>query len=278
MKLTVLIDNNTLIGSCLYGEPGLSFFIEDEEVNVLFDTGYTDAFIKNAYKIGIDLLQAGFVVISHGHYDHTWGLSSLIRKYIETKSENKKHDKPVFIGHPLAFLNRENFRGKQRGCMIAPEKLNRYFKLNLSKDPVWITDRLVFLGEIERTNHFENKIPVGKIENNGIEVDDYVLDDSAMVYKSSKGLVIITGCSHSGICNIIEYAKKVCKEDRIYDIVGGLHLLKPNEEQLKNTLEYLKEIDIKEVHACHCTDLKSKIELSKVVNLKEVGSGTVLEY
>jgi len=110
------------------------------------------------------------------------------------------------------------------------------------------------------------------------EEPDYLYDDTALAYKSSQSLGIITGCSHSGICNIVEQAKKLCKEERVIDIVGGLHLLDPSEKQMKGTLEYMKKLNPKQVHACHCTDLNSKIALSKVVDLKEVGVGLVLEY
>jgi 7,8-dihydropterin-6-yl-methyl-4-(beta-D-ribofuranosyl)aminobenzene 5'-phosphate synthase len=105
-----------------------------------------------------------------------------------------------------------------------------------------------------------------------------MLDDSAIAYRSSKGLVIITGCSHSGICNIVEHARTVCGNERIVDIVGGFHLLNPSQEQLQGTISYLKTINPTVVHACHCTDLMSKIEMSRSVELKEVGVGLVLEY
>lgn len=278
MKLKVLLDNNTLIDRYFFGEPGVSYLIEDESVNILFDTGYSDAFIRNAQKMNTSLMNLDFLVISHGHIDHTWGLVPLIKLYTEAKIESIKYNKPTLIAHPYAFLYKEYEVDQEIGSLISEEKLSKYFNMNLSKEPVWISDKIVFLGEIERKNDFENKIPIGKFEVNGVKVDDYVIDDSAMVYKSSEGLVIITGCSHAGICNIIEYAKKICKEDRIADIVGGFHLLDPSKEQLEGTIEYFEKEDINEVHACHCTDLKSKIELSKVVNLKEVGSGFTLEY
>jgi len=92
------------------------------------------------------------------------------------------------------------------------------------------------------------------------------------------GLVIITGCSHSGICNITEYAKEVCGDSRVLDIIGGFHLLEPSEERMRGTLEYLKKLGPGCVRACHCTDLNSKIELSKVCRLKEVGVGLQIEY
>jgi len=132
------------------------------------------------------------------------------------------------------------------------------------------------LGQIPRKNNFESLLPFGY--KDGMDCKDDVPEDSALVYKSSRGLVIITGCSHSGICNIIEYAKNVCKEDRVIDIIGGLHLLEPSSKQLEGTLSYLKHLAPECVRACHCTDLQSKIALSNVVDLKEVGVGLTINY
>jgi 7,8-dihydropterin-6-yl-methyl-4-(beta-D-ribofuranosyl)aminobenzene 5'-phosphate synthase len=278
MKLTVLVDNNTLIDRYFYAEPGVSYLIEDEGQRILFDVGYSDVFIKNAQKMNIGLLNIDFLVLSHGHLDHTWGLDPLIRLYTEAIIEEIDHKKPTLVAHPLALLTKTLDGLGEIGSMISEEKLSRNFQIKLSKEPVWLTERLVFLGEIEKRNDFEAKRPIGKVVKDGFEEDDYLIDDSALAYKSSKGVVIITGCSHVGICNIVEYAKRICGDDRIIDIVGGLHLLDPTREQLQGTLEYMDELQPKEVHACHCTDLNSKIALSKVVNLEEVGVGLTLEY
>jgi 7,8-dihydropterin-6-yl-methyl-4-(beta-D-ribofuranosyl)aminobenzene 5'-phosphate synthase len=277
VKLTVLIDNNTLIDRYFYGEPAVSYFIEDGNIKVLLDVGYSDAFIKNAQKMKIDLLDVDFVVLSHGHLDHTWGLVPLIQLYTEAELEKIRYKKPTLVTHPLTFSTRTIKGLNEIGSIISEEKVANHFKLELSKDPVWLTERLVFLGQIARTNEFEAKRPIGKILGTGLE-DDYLIDDSAIAYKSQRGLVIITGCSHAGICNIIEHAKKFCEEERIIDIIGGFHLLNPSDEQLQGTLEYLKKLKPDNVHACHCTDLRSKIALSKVVNLNEVGVGLSLEY
>lgn len=274
MKLTVLVDNNTIIDRYFLGEPGVSYFIQDDNYNILFDTGYSDVFIKNAYKMNIDINNINSIVISHGHNDHTWGLPFLIKHY----SESTRYNKPKLIAHPMTFLNKWVSDAEDIGSVVSEEKLKRHFEVNLSKNPVWLTDKVVFLGEIERKNDFENKLPIGKMEHSGGEIDDYVLDDSALVYRSAEGLVIITGCSHSGICNIIEYAKKVCSDDRIVDVIGGFHLLNPSREVITKTCEYMKQNNINKVHAGHCTDLKSKIELSKVTNIKEIGVGLTLEY
>ena len=278
MKLTILVDNNTLIDRYFYAEPGVSYFIEDEGKRILFDVGYSDVFIRNAQKMNINLLDMDFVVLSHGHLDHTWGLDPLIRIYTEAKIEEIAHKKPTLIAHPLTLLTKTLNGLEEIGSTLSEEKLSQHFQVKLSKEPVWLTERLVFLGEIERKNDFEAKKPIGKVVTDDLEEDDYLVDDSVLVYKSSRGLVIITGCSHAGICNIVEYAQEIYEDDRVIDIVGGLHLLNPPEEQLQGTLDYMKALQPTEVHACHCTDLNSKIALSKVVNLKEVGVGLTLEY
>ena len=278
MKLTVLMDNNTLIDRYFLAEPGVSYLVEVDDKKILFDVGYSDAFITNARKLAIDLLDVDFVVLSHAHLDHTWGLIPLIRLYTEAVIAGLPNKKPTLVTHPLTLSSRTYGDLTEAGSLLQEDKLCGYFHLELSREPVYLTERLVFLGEIERTNEFEAKNPMGKILEAGIEKDDFLFDDSALAYKSPDGLVIITGCSHAGICNIVEYAKKVCGDDRVVDIIGGFHLLDPPEEQLQGTITYMKSLHPGSVHACHCTDLNSKIALSKVVNLEEVGVGLTLEY
>jgi len=86
MELTVLVDNNTLLDRYLFGEPGLSILIKDDGLKVLFDLGYSDAFLINASKMGISLRNIDYLVFSHSHLDHTWGLPHLIRHFTESKN------------------------------------------------------------------------------------------------------------------------------------------------------------------------------------------------
>jgi len=278
MKLKVLVDNNTLTDRYFRGEPGLSLFIEDGTKKILFDVGYSGLFIENAFKMGINLLETDFVVLSHGHLDHAWGLDPLVRLITEAKIEGIYHKTPTLVAHPDAFCSRKVGGIKEIGSLISEEKLSRHFDMALSRAPFWLTDRLVFLGEIERNNDFEAKIPQGKISAGRGEKDDFVMDDSALAYRSADGLVIISGCSHSGICNIIEQAMRIFGERRVLDVVGGLHLLDPPERQMRETLRYFERAKPREVHACHCTDLASKVVLADVANLKEVGVGLDIEY
>jgi len=278
MKLTVLVDNNTLIDRYFYGEPGVSYYIEADGVKVLFDLGYSDLFIRNANKMSIDLLDLDYIVLSHGHLDHTWGLDPLLRLYAEAGLEGLPAKRPELVAHPNALLPKWNDEIPQSGSLIVANKLPSFFELSLDKTPQRLSENLILLGEIERSNNFEAQKPHGKTLENGIAGDDYLLDDSALVYMTEKGLVIITGCSHSGICNIVEQARDLTGEQRVLDIIGGFHLMDPAPEQLQGTVEYLQALNPGELHACHCTDLNSKIALAKVANLKEVGVGLTLEY
>ena len=100
--------------------------------------------------------------------------------------------------------------------------------MQLSSTPVWLSEKLVFLGEIPRNFSFEKGAAVGYVQDReGNKIPDLLPDDTALAYRTGAGLVIITGCSHSGICNITEYAKEVCGDSRVLDIIGGFHLRNP---------------------------------------------------
>ncbi len=185
--------------------------------------------------------------------------------------------KPWLIAHPQVFAQRSYRGDPQIGSLLQPLDLAPFFDIQLSKDPVKLTDNLTFLGEIERGNDFEAQESLGELQVDGRESPDWVLDDSALAYRADDGLVIITGCSHAGICNIVEQARRVSGQEKVLDIIGGFHLLNPSALQLNGTVDYLAQLKPAQVHACHCTDLRSKFQIAQVVDLQEVGSGLVLE-
>lgn len=121
---------------------------------LILDIGYSDIFLKNATKMGIKLSVLDGVVISHGHNDHTWGLGELVKLYSEAKSEGYEYKNPIVIAHPEAFLDK-NEDGLDIGSMLSSNQLARSFSLQLTKEPIWLTDKLIFLGEIARNNCFE---------------------------------------------------------------------------------------------------------------------------
>ena len=278
MKLTVLVDNNTLIDRYFLGEPGVAYYIEIEKSKILFDTGYSDVFLKNADRMGIDLLSVDTVVLSHAHLDHTWGLQHLIQAFAERRFENRPAHRPALIAHPSIFDRRIVPGLGDIGCLISRETVAEYFDLKLTREPVWLHPNLAFLGEIERSNNFEAQEPIGRIQIGDDETDDFLLDDSSLAFRSSQGIVVVTGCAHAGICNTIHQAMRVCGDDRLVDVIGGFHLLDPTKEQLLQTVAQMAAWSPKAVHACHCTDLKSRMQLSQAVDLQDVGVGLKLCY
>lgn len=276
MKLHVLVDNNTLIDRYFLAEPGLSFLIEDKDVKVLFDTGYSDIFLINAHKMGCSLSDLDFLVLSHNHLDHTWGIEPLIRHLTERRIERLPVTFPVLVAHPDIFTSVDADGFNELGPLISESKAARHFTCRLSRTPVKLTPGLTFLGQIPRENKFEGLTAFGR-KADGTQ-DDLVMDDSALVFTSSKGLVIMTGCSHAGICNIVDYARSVCGDNRVADVIGGFHLQNPSEKQMEGTADYFRNLNPAVIHACHCTDLPSKIALSRAVRIEEVGSGLTLTY
>ena len=246
MKITVLAENNSRVNNYLLSEHGLCLLIEEQDQKILFDTGHSDVFLKNASKMNISLDNITDIVLSHSHDDHTGGL-----KYL-------KPDKNIRItAHPNVFDEKYEQDGTYYGCPLKQEVLDEGFSLNLTKKPFYITDKLLFLGGIE----------------NNISDD---IDDSALVYIIENELFIITGCSHSGIINIVNYAQKVTGINKIYGILGGFHLVDMSDDEIEQISQFFKSENIEYLAPCHCCDLKSKILLAKNNDIKEICTGDTI--
>lgn len=266
MRLRVLADNNTFIDHYYLGEPAASYAIEDEDQLLLFDTGYSDVFMRNAASMGVNLDAVSTVVLSHGHNDHTRGLSFLL---------NEKRPELTVVGHPHVF--KERFEsGQSIGSPLSEETLSRRCTLRLSRDPVQVSPNLVYLGEIPRVHAFESSPAKCTILLDGVESPDHILDDSALVYTGAKGLFIISGCSHAGICNIIERAKEVCGEERIHGVLGGFHLFDVS-ERVAETIRYFQRHNINSLYPCHCVSFSVRAEIHRHIPVHEVGVGLTIE-
>lgn len=276
MELTFLVDNNALVGSQFMAEAGLSMFIEADGERVLFDTGYSDAFIVNARRKGVDLLRLDWIALSHGHFDHTWGLGMLLRLYCE--SPGRKVRRAKLVAHPKALETKRHRGIPEFGPLLSVDKLASYFDLELSDRPVWLTDSLVALGEIERVMDFEKPSTLGERLEGGEFVPDDIPDDTALACVTDAGLVVVAGCAHAGICNTVEQARRVTGVDRVRAVLGGFHLQKAGPERLEPTADYLAALNLEGLWCCHCTDLAAKIGLAAKCPVREVGSGLTLTF
>jgi 7,8-dihydropterin-6-yl-methyl-4-(beta-D-ribofuranosyl)aminobenzene 5'-phosphate synthase len=269
MKLKVLVENNTYIDVDAMGEPGVCFYIEDGSKKILLDTGITGLYRKNAQFFGVDLSGVTAVVISHGHYDHTNGLKDLMEQPYASGIQ--------LIAHPEAFVHKQLESGLDIGSSVARAELEKVFKLTLIKEPYWLTDRLVYLGEIPRVFDFENRAPINVMQGPQGLVPDPLIDDTALAYKGEAGTYVITGCSHSGICNIIEQAKRVCGDERVAGVIGGFHLFGVT-EQLTATIDYLASQHIGLLAPCHCVNFPAKAAIHARLPVEEVAVGYEVEW
>ncbi|NLY90399.1 MAG: MBL fold metallo-hydrolase [Firmicutes bacterium] len=280
MKVTILLENNSLYCTYLNAEHGFSAWIEDEDIKILYDFGFSDKFIRNAEALGIDLRLADYIVLSHGHKDHFGGLKYLIKYYKEKAMARK----PIMLlTHEDIFLKRYNFtKNGPSGLDVSREIMEEHFKVKFSPDPLWLTPNLCYMGIIKPLNNFERQVPQApKILRNGKYVDDYVDEDTQFAYRHKNGeeVSIIAGCAHYGICNIMENAKLLTGAKRIHTYLGGSHLRinEVSQSQVDQTCEYIKKQKIKNFYICHDTDLHCKLALWNATPSKEAGVGLVVE-
>lgn len=133
LTVTILIDNDTLIDRYYVAEPALSILLEEGSKKILFDTGYSDVFLRNADRMDISLLNLDYVVLSHGHIDHTGGLGYLIQRYTEAMIEVRSFQTPDLIAHPFCFYPRPLSRLPDIGSQISEDRAGLHFHLRFSE-------------------------------------------------------------------------------------------------------------------------------------------------
>jgi 7,8-dihydropterin-6-yl-methyl-4-(beta-D-ribofuranosyl)aminobenzene 5'-phosphate synthase len=259
MKIFVLTDNYS--GSSTLAEHGLSYLIEHDGKRILFDTGQSDVFLRNAEKKDITVKESDIIVLSHGHYDHGNGLD-----FIKGMT---------LICHSGCFRRRYRRRDKGYiGLKSTQEELSERFNLTVSDEPLKIGNEIFFLGEIPRLTEFESKQTPFMFEDGN---PDYVMDDSALAIILDEGLFVITGCGHAGIVNTLEHARRITGINKLVGILGGFHL-KEQGVQLDKTISYLKENKLKYIMPSHCTELPALSAFHDNFGIRQVRTGDILSF
>lgn len=258
IQITTLVENSLGENLALKNEHGLSFFIQTGEFNIIFDTGQSDNFIYNANTLNIDLSKTTHVVLSHGHYDHSGGFKSLVQTI---GNSFELVISPEFFNEKYAYRDMAwQYLGNNFDKHFLHEKniMTHYIK----KDIVEIVPNIFVVRNFERSAAFEPPNERFYIHSGGKYISDCFDDEVVIVINTKKGLVVLLGCSHPGVVNILSTIIK--KFDKpIYGILGGTHLVEADDRQLTLILEYLEKINAPLLGISHCTGEKAVKELRK---------------
>lgn len=228
--------------------------------SLLFDTGPEDrTFEQNVSRLGADLGPVEAIVLSHGHWDHG---GAMLRALQLIRDRNGGEDIPCYV-HPDMFRTRAMKR--QDGSMRLMEDVPSVDELTAfgatvvnTTEPQSLLAGMVYVsGEIPRVTPFEQGLP-GQyrktLEGTGWEPDELIVDERFVaVNVASKGLIVLTACSHAGVINVLTHAKTCFPELPLHAVLGGLHLAGTNELIISETVAALQTFDLAVIAAGHCT-------------------------
>ncbi|MBN1862140.1 MAG: MBL fold metallo-hydrolase [Dehalococcoidales bacterium] len=250
LKITTLSENTAGLGGFL-GEWGLSILVETGDLSLLLDTGQSISATNNADLLGIDLNCVDRIILSHGHYDHTGGLSYVLRRMVKTV--------PV-TAHPDIWADKYSHREGQASRYIGIpyrrhllESLGASFELH--REPVKISGGITTSGEVPMVTEFEEVESYLMVREAGAFKPDELLDDQALIIETEAGLVVVLGCAHRGIINTLYHARRLTGVDRVYAVLGGCHLMDASRERVRLTIAALKEMGVRRLGVSHCTGL-----------------------
>lgn len=276
VKITTLIENSKKDGSELIEEHGLSMYINTPRCNIIFDTGSSGDFIKNANELNIDLEETNYMILSHAHYDHCGGVKTFI--------ENIKCYPELYVSHNF-FRNSNKFKiGKEREYKYLGIDFDETYLIDkgipvnyVEEDILEIEPDIFIVTNFKNNNNFE-EFTANMVIKKG---EGYILDDFneevALVIDTCRGLVVLVGCSHIGIINILNSISQRFNK-KIYAVLGGTHLVKCDENRINKTIEALNKLDIDLIGVSHCT---GELAIEKLKELKDRfflnNTGTILE-
>lgn len=258
MRITILCEN--LVGRLVgWGEHGFSVFIEMSQGNYLFDTGNGHGIVANSIALGKDLKTVKKIFLSHGHQDHSGGLPEVLK----VKGKVDVHVHPdVFIDRIHVFQE----QGEEKKRFVGLPFKKRYLEFLganfiFNRDFTEVEEKIFLTGEVPRRTGFEKPDVRLFSEKDGKLEQDIFADDQSLVIDTEKGLFLILGCAHSGLINIINHVIGKTGKDKFQAILGGTHLDFLTPEQLEETIQVLKKMDIERIGPSHCTGMRAAFRL-----------------
>jgi 7,8-dihydropterin-6-yl-methyl-4-(beta-D-ribofuranosyl)aminobenzene 5'-phosphate synthase len=230
----------------------------------LFDFGFSaKGALQNARSLGVDLAGIEAMVLSHGHMDHHGGLPAFVESLGGRSIE--------LVAHPAAFRSSRYLKlSEERRLRLPSPDRDRLEKAGVrivpARAPHLLLDgALLFLGQIPRRTEFEKGMRKARYEEGGAEKFDPIEDDSALVaHVKGQGLVVLSGCAHSGIVNTVAHAREVTGVEPVYAVMGGFHLTGADFEPIiGKTADALKAFSPRYIVPTHCTGRKASIHMER---------------
>lgn len=260
IRLTTLVDN-CVRAQGLVAQHGLSILAEGPFGRILFDTGATESvLLNNASALGVDLSTVDHIVLSHGHWDHGGGLMAAM---------DVAKDAPIWMHH-AALLPRVHGRGESARDIALSEALRLRLVREVSRwkdvrEPTeiapgaWVTGPIP--GDRPDWSH------AGLWQNAILDVPDTVREEQALWLEVSEGLVVVVGCSHFGLGNLLRQVRSAMPAKPIVALVGGLHLESAPDEALMELAQQMREAGIRSFHPCHCSGWEASHRLAALLDL-----------
>lgn len=247
LKITTLVENNPGEHKALKSEHGLSFFVEKDDFRLVFDTGQSETFLSNAKQLNIDLGQIDAVALSHGHYDHSGGFRALTEKTTQFTlyTGNGFFDEKYGVSKRTSEFLGNNFDER----FLAYRDIRHQV---IREEVTEIAAGVYILTGFPRIHADEIINPRFMVLREGKLQKDLFEDEIALAIDTPRGLVVLLGCSHPGMKNMLDAAQAFLKRP-IYAVLGGTHLVEAKGDSLDRSLEYLSNDSIKVIGVSHCT-------------------------
>jgi 7,8-dihydropterin-6-yl-methyl-4-(beta-D-ribofuranosyl)aminobenzene 5'-phosphate synthase len=274
MRITVLVDN-TVGSTNTLAEHGLSMLIEAGGRRILFDTGQGRVLRDNLHALGISLDPLDALVLSHGHYDHTGGITAVLESSRPTR---------IFL-HPAALEARFTKREKTPPRSIGIPAASRAALDDARERVVWtrgateIVPGVWCTGEIPRVNPEEESVQPFFLDDRGRKPDP-LIDDQALFIQTARGLVLVAGCAHAGVVNTLDHVCRIACQTEVAALIGGLHLGGASRKRLEMTGSALGRHNVGMIAPCHCSGLIAQSYFRSRFNslVREVGAGSSLVF
>ena len=259
MDITTLVDNTRLVHRTdLAVERGLSLHIKTDELNILFDMGSGDTFSHNAPRLGVDISQVDVGLISHRHHDHCNGAIEFMTLNSKAKLVLRDCEEKNYFFRAYGFksnvgINKELLENYSERLMLV--KRNTEIAPN-----VFAITNIISKHEKPRGNQY-----LYTRTREGQWARDSFDHELMLVIKERDGLVIFTGCAHSGVLNMVETAATLFPSEKIKAVVGGFHLvglpvlnsIGGTEQDIKALGLALMKYPIDKLYTGHCTGEKA---------------------